>query len=491
MLHYFSPLAWGRWLGQFVSSWAASVPWGRAPKAIPAIALLVIMGVTAAIALVQTSSWRADLLNRQLQSALEADDFETAEVLLQRQLGRRPNDSEIAYRLATSRDAQGKHDEALELMETLVHTKQYVPAARWILSKQFLAEANRSRTSDEAESYGELLELIHRETPDDIQVKLLYVKHLISKQSYPKAIPLLVELSELEPMFGLQAAILERSLGNESSADRYAQSTLATMRSMLADDPTNGTLVIAVVQNQLFLKQYTSAVDLLDQSIPRVRTEKAQLQLRQAMGDAIVAWVNSIEEAEVESKTERLRVLRLLEIALRYAPHNARVLQMVSDHVLATVNEEDEEIVALRRALIGGSSSGIAHFIRGTAALMKDDVQSATVELKLAAEHLPHSAAILNNLAVALSRKGDEHLEQALKISEESIRQAPVVTPYFYETRGQILFRLGRHMDAIPDLERALPEPAIADGAHRSLAVCYEKIGQHELGRLHREAAGE
>jgi tetratricopeptide (TPR) repeat protein len=161
----------------------------------------------------------------------------------------------------------------------------------------------------------------------------------------------------------------------------------------------------------------------------------------------------------------------------------------VADKVLATMDDDNAEVVEIRQALIDGSSAGIAHFIRGTAALLRDDLDSATTSLQLAAEHMPHSAAILNNLAVALTARDDSKLEQALKISESAIRYSDRPTPYYYETRGQILLRLGRYFDAIPDFERALRIPALAPAAHESLAECYRQVGDGELSRLHSQEA--
>jgi tetratricopeptide (TPR) repeat protein len=164
-------------------------------------------------------------------------------------------------------------------------------------------------------------------------------------------------------------------------------------------------------------------------------------------------------------------------------------MALVADRVLASIDEENQQIAAIRQALIEGSSPAIAHFIEGTSALVKDDVDKATVHLKIASELMPNSGAIMNNLAVALTSRGDENLEQALKFANSAIENTPSVAPHFYETRGQILFRLKRYLDAIPDLERALAHPDLAAGAHRSLASCYAELGEAELSKSHREAA--
>ena len=153
------------------------------------------------------------------------------------------------------------------------------------------------------------------------------------------------------------------------------------------------------------------------------------------------------------------------------------------------MDSDSEKIAASRQALIKGSSPGIAHFVQGTAALMKDDVNTAMMHLKIASELMPRSGAILNNLAVAMTTRKDANLEQALKISNTAIKQTPKATPHFFETRGQILFRLKRYLDAIPDLERALALEDLAPKAHEALAECYEKLNQPELAEAHRYAS--
>ena len=163
-------------------------------------------------------------------------------------------------------------------------------------------------------------------------------------------------------------------------------------------------------------------------------------------------------------------------------------LSLVVDQILKTADDDNEQVAALREALMEGTSTGISHFIRGTAALLKDDHESAARSLTLAAKQLPRSGAILNNLAVALSLREDPKLDMALKVSNEAIAQTSNASPHFYETRGQILYRLERYDEAIGDLEVALREKKLAPKAHEALAVCYDKVGDDVLAQLHRKA---
>ncbi|MEL6106507.1 MAG: tetratricopeptide repeat protein, partial [Planctomycetota bacterium] len=200
------------------------------------------------------------------------------------------------------------------------------------------------------------------------------------------------------------------------------------------------------------------------------------------------AWVKFIEESPSNTVTERLRVLKMLQAALRFAPNNPRVVTLIADHVLKSLDEDDTELVTVRNALVNGSSVGIAHFIKGTSALMKKDMKNAELHLELAVELMPRSGAILNNLAVALAMREDPDYERALELSGAAIDLVKTPTPHFYETRGQILFRMGELKEAIPDLERALAEPSLAKKAHEMLANCYDEVGDKELADNHRTA---
>lgn len=490
MLRYFNPLAWGRWIGQFFYGWVMSISWRDVPKAIPALILVFVLCVTGAIAWSDASDWRSRLLSSQLQAAWERDDYTTAELILKRQLARRPDDNRTLFNLAITLDAQGNRERALELTRYLVEQRNDSDSAQWLLAEEYNEKPWATLSAEQKDEFGRLLGLIYREKKNDTQTKILYADYLIAAERYAEAVPILSDLSRIQPMRGLQAAAIARTLGNHVEADLHARRCLDAVRKLSEEDPSNAGLALSVAQNQLFLKQYSEAIETVHRALPRVKNQQDEALLRQAIGDGIVAWIDHIETSPVQSRKERLRVLKLLELALKYSGNNPRVLALVADQVLATADEDDERIAATREALIEGVSPGVAHFIRGTAALIKEDREQAEMHLTLAAEIMPHSGAIMNNLAVAFSTAEDPDLQAALKCANSAIENTPEPAPHFYETRGQVLLRLDRHLEAVADLERAVSHPELAAKAHEALAVCYAELGQQELSRDHRAAAG-
>ncbi|CAD72638.1 MAG TPA: hypothetical protein DDX19_22770 [Rhodopirellula baltica] len=488
MIRYFNPLQWFKWFGQWFVAWFRTIPWKRASTAIPALALTVALAILLFVSTGKNVSWRNQLIREQLADAFERDDYKTADLLIRRQIDEGDESAETLYRLAVARNQQDETEEAQSLMRGLVAQQRDPRAARWLLQELYEQKKWADLENEEQREFGQLLRLLSEELPDDLGIKKAYADYLIRTNRQNQAVPYLVQLASVQPMFGLQAAMISRQAGEDDAATRYAETTLEKIQQLFEEEPASPQLAMANVQALIFLEKHADAVRLLSESIGRMKTKEHQAGLQQAMGDTIVVWINKIESEPNETVEERLRVLKMLQVALQYAPNNPRVLSLVADQVLKTLESDDKELIKIRAALVKGSSPGIANFIRGTAALLNDDAEKATLHLKLAAEHLPHSSAILNNLAVAMAEKEDGDLEQALQISEQAIESVSTPNAYFYETRGQILTKLGKHLEAIPDLERALAEESLANAAHESLAVCFEALGQEDLAEEHRAA---
>ena len=488
-MNYLNPIRWLQFGGQFLHGWFLSLPLRQAPKIGLALVSIALFAITAIAGASNTSTWRDKVLDGQIGAAFQREDFDTVELVLNRKLTANPADPTLRYQLGITHQWQDRDDAAVDVMRSLFNSENHVPSAKWLLSNQYIGKPWTSLTDQDRQEFGRILRLINREEPNDYQAKQLLADYYIASEQLDRAVPLLDDLSVKEPMRGLQAAAVARRLGDTVSAERLARRTLETVDQRLDEDPKNLVLALAVAQNQVFLQRHQEAVNTLEKALRQADDEKNRQVLRKSLSDVLIGWVREIQQRSEISYEDQIRVMRLLEAAVRVSPNNPRVLQMVADQVLSTMNEKDEQIAMLRRSLVKGSSPGIAHFIRGTGALLLEDTESATRSLRMAAELLPNTPAILNNLAVALSQRGEEYYDEALTMSNQAIVQATTPTPHYFETRGQILVRLDRHEEAIVDLERALSEPSLAGPAHRALAVCYEKIGETEIAQMHEDAA--
>lgn len=489
MIRYLNPLQWVKWGGQFVYLWTVSIPWRRVSAGIPAIGLTSGLLLLTFLAYSDGGSWRRNLLTDQTNTAFQREDFDTAELLIRRKIASGDDSTATLYQLAIARSQGNEQNEALSLMRDLALNRRSDEAAMWLVEELYLGKKWTDLDVEGQAEFGRLLSLLAEENPKDLGIKQLYADYLIASSRFGEAIPFLRQLAETQPMRGLQAAALARREGDGELATRLADQTLARVEQKFKEEPANPGLALVVVRNQIFLERHADAVRTLSESIPLMKTDEHRRGLQQAMGDTIAAWVSLIEQQKNDTPIERLRVLKMLQVALQYAPNNPRVLTLVADQVLKTIDNEDDEVQTLRDALVEGTSPGIAHFVRGTVGLLNDDPEVGERHLTLAAKHLPNSGAILNNLAVAIAQRDDADLDKALALSEKAISTVSQPGPYFFETRGQILFQMKRYLDAIPDLERALRTDALAKGAHQSLAICYTELGQADMAKDHADAA--
>ena len=505
----------------FIDAWFSSIPWRKIVLGLPFVFLTTFLTIIFYWGGGLTSGFRARLLQRQTERAVSSGDWKTAKLMLFRQSHADPKNADIAFELAQVHHADGDSDLAVRMVRNLIFSNSFAstgtqsgdsgqpqsdsltqagPAkARfravdrrflmWMIENVYTKSAWPDLSGRDQDDYLGMLATLHADSPGDVSFAQMYVERLLQAKRYQDALPVLVSLIPTSPGIGLRAAIIARSLGYAENADRYASISLEKFRLALQQDPSSAETAVAIARCQVFLSQFAEAIETIDRAIGLAADEKLIDTLLGIRVEAIVAWAEHIDSKNLVAVEDRMRLLQLLQVSLKHAPNNPKLLRMVTSHVLAISEGDGAEFNNLRNALVSGVSPGIAHFIHGTAAVIDGKLDQAKVHLELASKAFPDSDAILNNLAYVLAELPDGDMEKALSVSQMSIVRSPSPTPYHYETRGQILFKLGRWLDAAHDLELALAAPQIAHRAHRSLAICYSELGLEELARNHAKVA--
>ncbi len=170
--------------------------------------------------------------------------------------------------------------------------------------------------------------------------------------------------------------------------------------------------------------------------------------------------------------------------ALELAPNSQLVMDEVINLLFECRANKNNEIATVRSALAQGLDPKAVHFVRGTLALFENRAEEARKELELASSGGAQLPGVLNNLAMAILQSENADLESALQMAELANQMLPN-HPFLRDTRGQILVKLKRYSDAVPDLEFALREEELAKAAHRALAVAYKELGNNELAQRH------
>lgn len=495
---YLNPLNWARWFGQFAIAWLFSIRWTGAWWAIPFVLVLVLMSTGAAIARSSSKTWRNRIISRQLSEASKAQDYKVVELLLNRRLREQPGDPELRLRLAETQVAMEKRDEGLAQFRELALKDRDGRAALWLIQNELKVAEMKNWTAEQYEEFGKLTEVAIAAYPNDERVNAFRADYLVKTGDLAAAIPHMEVLQKRQPMIALQIAALFRAQGDEKKATDAATGALRFIEEKVNDEPKKAELRMLHAQALVFLNETEAAADTLYKGYDLSRDER----LRGPLAEALVLHAESLSK-EGDGSKDLVKRLQFLRFAIQYAPANPAVIKVVGDTVLAAADDQSPEVIALRESLLKGASPALAHFIRGTVAMMRGDAKTGSFELELAAKDMPQSAAILNNLAVAKTVNAKEsgdmaELDKALELVNkalELVSKAPGGVGeqilYFYETRGQIHLLKKNYTDAISDLEKALQVQALKKGVHESLAQAYEGAGIPEMANLHKEASQE
>lgn len=372
-----------------------------------------------------------------------------------------------------------KGENAVADLTRMAIDEQVGEAAIWLLEKEF-SPINWDNWADKKrKQFGSLLEVAAKAFPDNPLVSAVYADYLLIKGERDLAIAEIAKLVTVQPARALQGAMLLRQSGRESQAETMIRQGAEAIKKRGDEEPENVDVALIRAQFAVFLKRYQDALELLSRTAKLSKDQR----LRSAMTEVFLLW--SRDQASVTNETERFaRQLTLLNRAVELTPNHPLVLSDLMSVVLQCADNDNPKVAELREILVQGVAPEMAHFIRGTSAMINNDIETATLHLELAAETLEAVPAVLNNLAVALASSDESQLERALTLVNKAIEKSPN-EPYFFETRAQILVKLQRYREAIVNFERAMPAQALRPQVHLGLSVSYKALGQDELAERH------
>ena len=178
--------------------------------------------------------------------------------------------------------------------------------------------------------------------------------------------------------------------------------------------------------------------------------------------------------------------LELFEQALTIDPKNQLVIAKLTRGVLRGEQAATSCIDELEQR---GKLPAEVLYQLGDDAIQNEDGPTASGYYKRACKIAPTEIRAWNNLAYILSELKPANYELALKAIEKALELED--DSRIFETKGQILCKMGKWEEAIPFLQRGL-NGSLADPGptHKSLAEAYEKTGNLESAAAHRGQAG-
>ena len=501
-----NPLFWMLWTIRFIGRWLATRPYTTLAPAIPAIFVtLMLVAMVVAFRRRDAAVTQTIYLDT-LREAIASGEHEIASIAVQRLLAIDPQNLEHQYQLAMLDDELGKTTAARSAIFRLAVEKEYGPAALWMLKMliyeqpgselgeqpaQSRSMVPRSNWSDEEKKLCNLCAAVAMNklpTSRANFAKRMYAGFLAENGDIGDALRLYTTIAEDDPSVNLAAALLAsqqaKQTGDYLPVRRFAKAAVRHIEPTMLANPTS-------VETRLNLAQ-ALVLDERDQEAFQLVLDGYKLtpdpRLKMAAGEAKVFSAERLKR-DVGARETLAERGPIIFDALKLAPESPLVLEAVVQFSIECSEAKDQELIEVRKKLLSGVEPAAMHYIEGTVALMSGENEAAEHHLNLAAEKWGNTAGLLNNLAYSLISAGDEEkLPQALRLANAALQQLPG-HPSLLETRGQVLLRLGRHRQAIVDLEGALEDPALRGLVHPALAQAYEALGVDDLAEEHRRLA--
>lgn len=216
---------------------------------------------------------------------------------------------------------------------------------------------------------------------------------------------------------------------------------------------------------------------LLQNLLRQVLSEGYRLKYRRLLGQ--------VQSGALEMNTEVLaQAIQLLDQALKINPASPQALHDVAEIVATGGRATPEMIEALRNGLADGSALQITHLILANHYLSKNQIDEAIPHLETALRRNPYDAIALNNLAYALLQEGNERLPRALECVDRALQVPGSPTEMrasMFDTKGQILSRLGDLTGAILSFEDAIALQKDKLNTRQRLASAYRTAGMIEM----------
>jgi tetratricopeptide (TPR) repeat protein len=195
-----------------------------------------------------------------------------------------------------------------------------------------------------------------------------------------------------------------------------------------------------------------------------------------AIADICASWADTISPTQKGGAAARLQ---LIQKGLANQPRHLglQLLLVQATHTPDDTGATAKQLLDDAMANTTGEAAAWWHFVLWTDARIRGDMPIARQHLQTAYQLAPQIPQIVNDMAMDLSTGNHDDLERSLKLIQSLLDKYPNQSG-FRDTRGQILAKLGRYAEAVPDLEFSLPRLGNPVASQQILQKCYTALGR-------------
>ena len=385
---------------------------------------------------------------------------------------------EVRYNLAVCLDILGESDRAMALIDQLAPDDRagFAPAHVWQARRLW---SGPNHTPAEIRAGEEHLLRALQDSPHASEPSALLGQFYLAGGRAQKALPYLEDAARDQPEMLLPLARAERALDRRVRGHARAKEARELFKSRAEADLDDHNSRLLWVGAELILENFADAADALQ----REAILKTDDRYPRALAQVYLAWADSVGQGDRSKLVERLA---LLERGLIHDPASIPLLGRFSDVIRAGGPEGDRARAALHALGARGVSTGPVRYALGLDAWEHGRAAEAQLHWEQASRLMPEIPAFANNLAWVLGTGPNPDLRRALDTINPVIARLPG-DPRFRETRGQILARMQRWKEALPDLEISLTVNPDDPELHRALADTYDHLDAPGIAAEHRK----
>lgn len=472
-----------RWITWYLQNWWQTRDRRLLLAGLPAMLALLLAGVIGGMAWTRSSD--AEIQSRYLRlghAHLRAGRLEQAHVCFERLIRLAPHRHDILYGLALTVEGLGQSERAVNLMSQLAPQDQtgYAPAHLWFARQLLQAPQKTPKILDAAEAH--LLRALDGELDNPAEAEGMLGELYLLRNRLDQAELYLLRAVKNDQRFHLRLAYLYARKGDRDRARWEGEQALSFFRAWTKSEVLTAQARLGWAEAAIFLENFELAVSILDEGL-RLTGDAIY---RQALAKTYTAWAEFLgrQGRAVSESALFSEQLRLLEKALQVDPHNPDLVMQVWGMTQIRGETADKAREVLRTQLVEGQGSGLTHLALGMDAWQRGKQEEALLHLEQAYKLAPHLGVVANNLAWVLASMEPPDLDRALRLVETVLEQWPN-QPLCRDTRGYILFRMGRYREALADYQAALPALRNDPGIHQRLAETYGKLGLTDLAEQH------
>ena len=451
-----------------------AVPRAGVPALVAAVAALAVALAAAG----SSEEGRAAWYQREAGRRERAGDADAALVCYQWLIRNEGDTAERRRAEAKAYQARGEPGRALSILDRLAPVDQDGDAPAHVAAALLLLGGDGSEAARRAAELH--LRRALRSQVGDEAASVLGRLYMATGRA-AEAEPLLTRAAVREPELLLPLASLARDRGDEARAREHAERARHIFRgrtTATVDDPEAR---CSWAFASAWLGDFPAAVATLEGG----RRLSDDPRYRKALAVVYTAWADGAPGSAPADPRDR--VARLV-LALDADPASPTLAAKLS----ALIDRKGPDADLLRSTLLDRMTAGRAgaptYVLLGYDAHVRSRGDQARTYWEQAARLEPDSASTLNNIAWTLAHAGPPDLPRALELADRAVAAAPGHADY-RDTRGFVLWKLGRYGDALADLRASLSAFPDRAETHLALADVYDHLGLPDPASAHRQAA--